>query len=72
MDKTRAIELLGGSVAEAARRLGVSYQAVAKWPDVLSSRVADRVLGVCARSRLPDLSAPELTDAPTEQGVGNA
>jgi hypothetical protein len=64
MEKTKAIELLGGSVAEAAKKLGVSYQAVSKWPDVLPQRVADRVLGVYARTRFPDLAeSPEETNA---------
>jgi hypothetical protein len=49
MRKTEAIELLGGSVTAAARAIGISYQAVAKWPDDLPPRIADRV--VAARSR---------------------
>lgn len=43
MDKQKAIELLGGSVSAAASAIGVSYHAVAKWPDVLPRRIADRV-----------------------------
>jgi len=42
MRKTEAIELLGGSVTAAARAIGISYQAVAKWPDDLPPRIADR------------------------------
>lgn len=77
MEKTKAIELLGGSVAEAAKKLGVSYQAVSKWPDVLPQRVADRVLGVYARMKFPELAeAPAANDpqAPqrAEQGAANA
>lgn len=63
MDKTKAIELLGGTVAAAAQAIGVTYQAVDKWPDRLSKRVADRVLAAQARKHLP----PELIgqeDAP--------
>lgn len=45
MEKQTAIELLGGSVSEAAKALGVSYQAVLKWPDVLPIRISQRVLG---------------------------
>lgn len=59
MLKTKAIELLGGSVSAAAKALGVSYQAVDKWPDVLPPRIAERVMGVYARDKLPEL-APEL------------
>jgi molybdenum-dependent DNA-binding transcriptional regulator ModE len=43
MDKQKAIELLGGSVTAAATAIGISYHAVAKWPDVLPRRIADRV-----------------------------
>ena len=43
MDKQKAIELLGGSIQGCADAIGVSYQAVVKWPDPLPARVADRV-----------------------------
>lgn len=43
MRKSEAIELLGGSIAAAAEAVGVTYQAVDKWPEELSDRVSDRV-----------------------------
>jgi len=43
MLKAEAIQSLGGTVAAAAEAIGVSYQAVDKWPDELSPRIADRV-----------------------------
>lgn len=43
MDKTKAIELLGGNVSAAAKAVGVTYQAVDKWPDPLPKRIVDRV-----------------------------
>jgi hypothetical protein len=43
MLKAEAIELLGGTVAAASAAIGVTYQAVDKWPDVLPQRIADRV-----------------------------
>lgn len=43
MRKSEAIELLGGSIPAAADAIGVSYQAVVKWPDELPARIADRV-----------------------------
>ena len=43
MEKQKAIELLGGTVAAAADAIGVTYQAVDKWPDELPPRIADRV-----------------------------
>lgn len=67
MLKARAIELLGGTVASAAKAVRVSYQAVDKWPDVLPPRISDRVLAAVARKHLPaslvgddvDLRSPE-------------
>ena len=49
MDKQKAIELLGGTVAAAADAVGVSYQAVDKWPDPLPPRIEDRVLAALYR-----------------------
>lgn len=43
MRKPEAIELLGGSISAAAEAVGISYQAVDKWPDELPQRIADRV-----------------------------
>ena len=56
MLKSTAIELLGGSVADAARAIGITYQAVHKWPSVLPSAISDRVVAAVARKHLP----PEL------------
>ena len=55
MLKTKAIELLGGTVAAAAERIGVTYQAVDKWPDELPPRISDRVMAAIARERIPEL-----------------
>ena len=49
MFKDEAIGLLGGTAVSAAELMGVTYQAVNKWPPVLPQRIADRVLGVCVR-----------------------
>ena len=51
MLKSEAIELLGGSIPAAAKAIGITYQAVDKWPDVLSARIADRVLAALARQQ---------------------
>jgi hypothetical protein len=56
MQKAKAIELLGGSVSTAAALIGITYQAVEKWPDPLPDRICDRVLAALARKHLP----PEL------------
>jgi hypothetical protein len=50
--KTQALDLLGGP-AGAATAIGISYQAVMKWPEELPPRIADRVLAVLARKHLP-------------------
>ena len=52
MFKTEAIELLGGSAVSAADLMGVTYQAVNKWPHQLPLRISDRVLGACVRRGL--------------------
>lgn len=64
MDKSKAIELLGGTTAAAAEAVGVTYQAVDKWPDILPPRIADRVLAAIARKHLP---ANLLADAGVEE-----
>lgn len=43
MRKVEAINLLGGSDVSAAEAVGVTRQAVTKWPDELPPRIADRV-----------------------------
>lgn len=53
MRKTKAIELLGGSIGSAADEIGVCYQAIAKWPDILPPRLSDRVQAAIARRHLP-------------------
>lgn len=57
MDKQKAIDLLGGSVSSAAAALGVSYEAVHKWPEVLPERIAQRVMGAYAKDKLPELAS---------------
>lgn len=73
MNKAKAIELLGGSVAAAAKLIGVSYQAVDKWPDELPARISDRVMAAIARKHLPPglIGEEPAVDAPTptEQGA---
>lgn len=71
MKKTQAIELLGGTVSAAAKAMGVSYQAVDKWPDELPNRIAERVMGVYARDRLPELAKVSTIDGgKSAEGVG--
>jgi len=71
MNKAKAIELLGGTVAAAAEAIGISYQAIDKWPDELPARIADRVLAVQARKHLPNelIGIYSPTDPTTHETV---
>jgi hypothetical protein len=60
MKKSRAIELLGGTVKAAASACGITPSAVSQWPDVLSVSAENRVLAALARRNLP----PELLGGP--------
>jgi len=63
MEKQKAIELLGGTVAAAAQAVGVTYQAVDKWPDLLPPRIADRVQAALWRISQGLPPAPDGTPA---------
>ena len=63
MQKSQAIELLGGTVTRAADAIGINPQAISQWPDLLPRRLADRVLAACVRYGIP--VPAELTSLPT-------
>lgn len=73
MLKTKALELLGGSVASAAKAIGCSVQAIAQWPEDLPARISDRVIAALARKHLPaeliGAQTPLETEAEDGQGV---
>lgn len=48
MKKHEAIKLLGGTVSEAAKAIGINPQAVTQWPDELPRRISDRVIAALA------------------------
>lgn len=54
MKKAEAIEKLGGSIAAAAKAIGVSYQAVNQWPETLPGRIVDRVQAALYRKQLEE------------------
>jgi hypothetical protein len=58
MQKTLALELLGGTVAKAAEAIGINSQAISQWPDELPPRLADRVIAACVRKgiKVPKLA----------------
>lgn len=43
MLKSEALEALGGTVAAAAKAIGITPQAVGQWPDELPPAIRDRV-----------------------------
>ena len=51
MDKKQAIAYFGG-VRATARAVGITSVAVSRWPDVLSPRIADRIIAALARRGL--------------------
>ena len=59
MDKQTALDLLGGTVALAAREVGVTVRAVYDWPDPLPQRIADRVQAALWRRQNAHESADE-------------
>ena len=66
MLKSKAIELLGGTITAAADAIGITYQGVEKWPDKLPDRIADRVVAAIARKHLPAELIGGSTAASTE------
>lgn len=52
MNKDLALNLLGGAAA-AAQAIGISIQAVNKWPEPLPPRIADRVVAALVRLGKP-------------------
>lgn len=60
MKKTDAIRLLGGTVSEVARAIGIKSQAVTQWPEELPRRIEDRVIAAIARRSM----RPELLGLP--------
>lgn len=70
MKKSVAIRLLGGSVPEAARLVGISPSAIYQWPEDeegdIPESAENRVLAAQARRHLP----PELIGH--EAGAGEA
>lgn len=71
MNKTEAIQQLGGSIAEAAKAIGVTYQAVNQWPEVLPRRIVDRVEAALWRAHKASHSRRRRAPAqPKEQAHG--
>ena len=77
MLKIEALAALGGSVADVAREIGITPQAVGQWPEELPLAIRDRVQAALWRRlnpRPPELigtdGAPAVPEpAAAEQGV---
>jgi hypothetical protein len=67
MDKATAITLIGPSLSDAARAIGVTNQAISQWPDPLPRRIEDRVLAAQARRYLPPHLLGQAEKPPTRQ-----
>lgn len=61
MKKIEALQLLGGTVAETAKAIGIKSSAVSQWPDELPPRLQDRVVAACVRKGIavPQHAAPK-------------
>ena len=66
MRKAEAIDLLGGTVASAASAIGITFQAVDKWPDELPARIEDRVLAAWVRKNIPERLPASALQPPVE------
>ena len=49
MNKKQLIKVLGGTEAEAARRMGMSQQRVNQWNKTVSNQQMDGIIGVMVR-----------------------
>lgn len=71
MNKSQALEMLGGTVASAATAIGITSQAVTQWPDDLPPRIADRVYAALARkSMLKPITAKRKNEPATKEVQG--
>ena len=69
MRKSEALELLGGSIAAAAKEVGASYQAVAKWPEELPDRISDRVQAALWRRQQREAGSGDFAPETTVEGA---
>lgn len=72
MRKSKAIELLGGTLSATATAIGVTPQAVMGWPDPLPRRIEDRVVAALARKHLPSAVLDAIGGAVSECSTPSA
>jgi predicted transcriptional regulator len=75
MKKNQAIQIFG-SVPNLASAIGVTRHAIYQWPDELSQRTSDEVVGAAMRLGLPldtdEVSTSDWPDAVEELGTKEA
>jgi len=54
-----------GNKTKLAQAIGISQQAISKWPDPLPRRIADRVIAACVRKGIDPTPLLEM-----EEGTG--
>ena len=63
MNKSAAIKLFGGKQRDLALALGITQGAISQWPETLTQRQIDLVMGAALRlGRVPCECKPEQTD----------
>jgi hypothetical protein len=70
MLKSEAIGALGGTVAAAAREIGITPQAVGQWPDELPPAIRDRVqAALWRRERGAERAAPPIPEPAAQEAA---
>lgn len=64
MNKSEAIQLLGGTVSSAAQVIGCTTAAISQWPDQLPPRIADRVQAALWRQQQAQTAQPAHAEQP--------
>ena len=63
MEKNEALRIFGGRIADLARALEITPQAISQWPDELDQERIDRVIGAAVRLGRWPMETTKLTDA---------
>jgi transposase-like protein len=69
MLKSEAIRALGGTVASAAREIGITPQAVGQWPDDLPPAIRDRVQAALWRRERGADGAPPIPEPAAQEAA---
>jgi hypothetical protein len=56
MLKTQAMSMLGGTLTSTAKAIGITKQAVCKWPEILTPVLEDRVIAALVRQNFSEKS----------------